>query len=428
MGNMKALDQFLEDIDCLKPVTDTINKINIFEILGVKDTEIRHSYMLEWLMDPKGNHGLGDKVLQGMIRLVEDNPPQVYDDFQIRREAYNHIDLIAVSKTENYVFCIENKTYSGEHDNQLEKYRNIVETTFPGYRRKLVFLTPKGKASSDPENWLSLGYSEIVEVVEKAWKGSELQPEADLIIRNYIDVIRNLSGGDEDEKRICREIWQKHHAALELLRKYKNEAEENPDQTETDTEEKKVCREIYCRYQDELDRIFAFRPGKVPDPVADIIHRWAEIQAEAGAIELCREKTSEATIRFKTRFMSGLLPDVSGVKSGWGTHNFYFYELRNQRSREHKDEHLVYLQLCTNSDNIPDDLREMSDRINDASDLSSDEENWQHRINFSTDQALYGDNADEETVMTQLDRCLKKMLEYEQKLAEKLNITSIIDE
>lgn len=41
--------------------------VNIFEVLGITSTEIRHSRILAWLLDPRENHQLKDKFLKKIL-------------------------------------------------------------------------------------------------------------------------------------------------------------------------------------------------------------------------------------------------------------------------------------------------------------------------------------------------------------------------
>ena len=66
--NEKALKEFLLDIECLAPLSKWTSKRNLFDILKITRTEIRHSNMLAWLLNPNENHGLGDSVLHGFIQ------------------------------------------------------------------------------------------------------------------------------------------------------------------------------------------------------------------------------------------------------------------------------------------------------------------------------------------------------------------------
>lgn len=141
----KALKEFLLDIECLDPLSEWTSKFNMFDILKITKTEIRHSNMLSWLLSPNENHGLGDSIIRGFIQYVVTTFPDdtdIFDtllmdcyDFVIQREWHN-IDILAVSNNAKFVLCIENKIYSGEHDNQLARYRKIIEDTYPDYNKK----------------------------------------------------------------------------------------------------------------------------------------------------------------------------------------------------------------------------------------------------------------------------------------------------
>ena len=54
----KALRNFLMDIDCLDALIEWTSRFNIFDILKITQTEIRHSNIISWLLNPNGNHGL----------------------------------------------------------------------------------------------------------------------------------------------------------------------------------------------------------------------------------------------------------------------------------------------------------------------------------------------------------------------------------
>lgn len=66
----KVLMNFLFDIDYLKKLDEWTNKFNIFDILKITNTEIRHSNILGWLLDPNGSHKLGDSFLKAFINNI----------------------------------------------------------------------------------------------------------------------------------------------------------------------------------------------------------------------------------------------------------------------------------------------------------------------------------------------------------------------
>ena len=140
-----------EDEDALLPWT---GKFNLFDVLKISRTEIRHSNVLSWLFSANENHGLGDAFIKGILqRLVENDTEGRYDvfgvllmdfySFTVYRE-WKNIDILLVSDDEKTMIAIENKVGSGEHSDQLNRYRTILENTYPDYQRILAFLTPDG--------------------------------------------------------------------------------------------------------------------------------------------------------------------------------------------------------------------------------------------------------------------------------------------
>lgn len=144
-----ALREFLLDIDCLKSLDECADRFNIFDVLGMARAEIRHSNVLSWLLDPNENHGLGDAVMRGFLNYIaavsddEDASELLLLDcsnFTVRRE-WRNIDILAVSGDGQFVICIENKIGARERDDQLNRYRRIVELQYSAYYH-VPFATP----------------------------------------------------------------------------------------------------------------------------------------------------------------------------------------------------------------------------------------------------------------------------------------------
>ena len=382
----ECLKNFLLDIDCLAPLDEWTSTFNLFDILKITRTEIRHSNMLSWLLNPNENHGLGDSILKGFIQYVvtsfyDSNDPTIFEtllmdchDFIIQREWHN-IDVLAVSAEHRFILCIENKIDTGEHDNQLNRYRKIVEDSYPNYKALYIYLSPDGRESSDPDNWCSMGYQDVLDIVEKSRKKTKLLPEAGLLVDNYIQTIRRDIVGDEKLAQICADIYAKHQRALDL--------------------------------------IFENKPDKATD-LASILLAWAKEKTEKGEIEVVSEKSGKSYVRFKTAYMSSILPDAKEALSGWNTNNYYFYEIKNIGGNE------FFIQMACSSRNIPDDLRDMCNRINEFFPSKQQKENWQWRTHFTSKHSKVDEEMSEEKIFEQLDKKLEEILAFEEKLKEKL--------
>lgn len=227
LTNEEALQNFLLDIGCLDELLPWTGKFNMFDVLKISRTEIRHSNMLGWLLNPNENHGMGDIFLKGILqRLVENDSDGRYDvfnvllmdlyTFSVMRE-WKNIDILLTSTEEKTVIAIENKVGSHEHSNQLNRYRNVLEKEYPDYNRMLVFLTPDGEEPSDVENWDVLTYSDVIDVLESATLQLKILSDVDLMIKNYIDVVRRDIVEDQQLIDICNKIYNKHKKALDLI-------------------------------------------------------------------------------------------------------------------------------------------------------------------------------------------------------------------
>lgn len=223
----QALKQFFLDIECLEELSPWTNKLNIFDVLKITRTEIRHSNMLSWLFDANENHGFGDKFISlFMHALVSNNQiqsTQIFEyllsdfySFSVYRE-WKNIDLLLVSHKEKIVIAIENKVGSHEHDNQLCRYRNQIIQTFSDYQQLFIYLTPDGESPSDNVNWYIFTYCDIADILEQICENSNLNVDTNLLIQNYIAIIRRDIVEDKQLIEICNKIYNKHKQALDLI-------------------------------------------------------------------------------------------------------------------------------------------------------------------------------------------------------------------
>lgn len=136
---------YLEN-DSEKDLSKWLTGVNIFEVLGITEAEIHHSRILAWLIDPRETHQLKDKFLKKfLLKTLECNSDVseiktteiLLKDFsraEVFRESKNNIDILYSNSEHKLNLVIENKTFTSDHDNQLEKYRKYVEENYQDYR------------------------------------------------------------------------------------------------------------------------------------------------------------------------------------------------------------------------------------------------------------------------------------------------------
>lgn len=304
LSDEEALQDFLLDIDCLNELQPWTGHFNLFDVLKISKTEIRHSNMLGWLLNPNENHGMGDAFLKAVVQeMVVNDTDGRYDIFQtllldfysftVYRE-WKNIDIFLISDQDKFLIAIENKIGAHEHSNQLNRYRTILEADYPEYRKMLIFLTPDGNDPSDVKNWDILSYAAIADILAEKITRLELQPDIELMIRNYLDIIRRDIV--EDQKLI------------------------------------EVCNKIYARHKKALDLIFEYRVDGRSQFADCIRSTLLEIAAE-GTIHFSSDNSSGSYFVFHTVSMNQCLPFLSTQNSSWSTNFVYQYWLSFRDNR-----------------------------------------------------------------------------------------------
>jgi hypothetical protein len=222
------------------------NAFNPLKVLRVDSFEIRHSNVLSWLLDYKGNHGLGSVFLEkliGKIYMKSENDQLLsqsndflkilslkYGDWRISREVPTDkgrlIDLMLVSDENKMAILIENKYDSGESINQLNDYEKFILSNqeYLEYTFIPVYLTLREDEPSNPNYW-TLFYSDVVEVLEFIldFHKDAISEEVVGFLKDYLDILQERLVPDEDRLKLAEEIYGKHSEAINFLYLLNNE-------------------------------------------------------------------------------------------------------------------------------------------------------------------------------------------------------------
>lgn len=228
--NLKALEAFVVDNPDLERLEALLDQFNIFEAVGMKRQEIRHSRFLAFLLDPRENHGLGDAFVKRLLQQVLMSTPDVFApvtpvelslwDFsgaEVHRE-WHHIDIFLVDEQNQLAVIIENKVNTGEHSDQLRRYYEIVQQQCPDYRTISLYLTPMGGEPSH-EAYLPMSYGLVCEVLDDIANNqlSILNKDLQILITHYTGMLRRHIVGDSEAAKLARQIYQKHRRAIDLI-------------------------------------------------------------------------------------------------------------------------------------------------------------------------------------------------------------------
>ena len=254
IANIKVLQKALS-AGLLNDIEDLLDKqakkdrlFNILRVFGIEELEIRHSFMLKWLLSPTENHGLGVSFLKlflmavinendakhpGRYKVLQNLRAADYETFTVYREMAN-IDLLLVSEKKKIVLAVENKWSAKERvdtedkEGQLSKYEKWVSKSFSGdWKRYFVFLTLDKRLPSEPnaDKWDVLGYDSIAKILKRLLgeqrialkKSSKFQRQHMLLEHYYRIVERKLSMEGEELSKMCTQIYDRHRDALDLL-------------------------------------------------------------------------------------------------------------------------------------------------------------------------------------------------------------------
>ena len=225
-----AIEALLLDDDGIPSVSAYLGGFNVFEAMGHPRSEERHSDFLAFLLDPNEAHGLGAEVLRRFVVTIlksmrpEDRPLSpsevMLTDFEschILRE-HRRIDVLCVDQSHRFLLAIENKIGSGEHSDQLGRYRSFLEAQYGDFRRVLAYLTPDNDEASDG-NWTPVSYTDVLSIVEllAATKKDEISNSVALALDHYAVMLRRNIVIDDDLVSIARTVYRKHRAALDFI-------------------------------------------------------------------------------------------------------------------------------------------------------------------------------------------------------------------
>ncbi|AMH94597.1 hypothetical protein AR505_0876 [methanogenic archaeon ISO4-H5] len=223
-----VLRQLLLDTDSLDKLETFADNVNIFRILSIENNEIRHSNFLAWLLDPAGNHKLGDIFLKkflfeyassaGLEKIdVFDIDNMDFDDAIVHRELH-HMDIIIESEKAAFVLVIENKIRSKESPGQTSDYRVTVNELYSQVKKKFfVYLTLDQSEAIDKE-WVPIGYPQIIRILDSITGRIPKDSPGLNYITDYTEMLKEMLGDEETEiQKLCSDIYARHKKAIDLL-------------------------------------------------------------------------------------------------------------------------------------------------------------------------------------------------------------------
>jgi hypothetical protein len=239
----------------LEEINNHLLPINVLEISGMGNQEIKHSNVLAWMFGDN-QHQLDDQILSKFLGKVAELEginadtddenlkklrhyayfPENKRDITIKRE-WKHIDLLIEDKANKVVIAIENKVWAEQSEHQLKDYENVIDNEYPkkqdkenkvSWKRYYIFLTPDGRdakmeqeQNTAQEIWLKADYQIIYNILKGIDKSNQDIPEeAKMILKSYNDLlIKENIVASQELQELCAKIWSqsKYKNALNIL-------------------------------------------------------------------------------------------------------------------------------------------------------------------------------------------------------------------
>lgn len=167
------------------------SKRTFFEFISLANAELIHSQMVAWVLS-KDFQGFKDPVYcrKQILKnfFVLENPEDIVE---ISTES-DSIDILI--KLDKVVLCIENKLKSSQHSDQLNKYKNFIDSHYGDVERRFYYLTLI-EEDSENQDWINKSYKDLLSVLNNLENEGQIFKERDgFILEEYILTLRKLTG------------------------------------------------------------------------------------------------------------------------------------------------------------------------------------------------------------------------------------------
>jgi hypothetical protein len=189
----------------------TGGRFNIFRVCGVNHYENTHSAIIKEFLDPKGSHGLKEKLLDCFIEILNNefeiinfNCGNVYVCTEHSTQEEGRIDIF-LEDNQGKVIIIENKIYAGDQQEQLKRYNKYAKGNYGEGNYQILYLTLDGskasKQSAEDIEYFPISYKEtIIKWLDKCVAIATRHPMVRETINQYINHLKSLTNQDMSTK------------------------------------------------------------------------------------------------------------------------------------------------------------------------------------------------------------------------------------
>ncbi len=179
--------------------------LNVWTIAGLKQKEVPTAAVLGWLLDGRGSHGFGSKILEALLDILARKHPakglhhvQLGRHYQLAVEhssfgdTNNRVDLVI--DAQNAVIFIEVKINARQGDNQLQNYLKLAHTRASIQKKPVVCLLYLSRNLPDdaPAEVIHLLWTDVADAIWKAVPVSQEATVSGAVVRQFAAHVKRL--------------------------------------------------------------------------------------------------------------------------------------------------------------------------------------------------------------------------------------------
>lgn len=260
---------------------------NPFEIVGATHLELIHSSVLAWLLRDEANKEFRQRFVD---KIAADKPeldlsvPNDPGDPRLKPKTVkteegdkaSRYDVSVHFESLKLVIGIEVKVWAGEQDDQVKRYQELLCQNYPpGYKKVVVFLTPKGRppTTADESNVyvpvLAMSWGRVSDMIREM--RSALGDENDFRMQFSQHLERNIAMSEKEEQRMVRELLSEGDNAETLDKIIEN----MPSLQDYSDQWKKIVAEVCDVGKDSLEEVTYSHRGIVKE-LKIRVREWCE--------------------------------------------------------------------------------------------------------------------------------------------------------
>jgi hypothetical protein len=314
---MFPIQEFLLD-EAFLALDRHLHTFNVFDVLNLKEFEIRHTRFLAHMLDPNETHGMGTNFLRNFLLHVSAQLPEAGQgspapsllddihqlDLELARvtaelsigpksanpsakavkddkDRSGRLDLLLrIPHRRGHIvsIAIENKINAKESGNQLERYHGWMEKEFGMDRSLLLYLTVADEEVASP--WLGITYSNVVYPALETTRqtaGSTPGNGPALLIEHYMAALRDKVEAEAayaDADRLAEELLLAYKGAQHAIESLRAEWQDPFSRKGLDG-----SWGLYSRYRRTFDFLAGFAADEQTRVLRWFMQKWPETVA-----------------------------------------------------------------------------------------------------------------------------------------------------